>query len=319
MKDLTTNQHLSARDEDLAVIAVPAVMAQRLAARCTAAMTGHQWSMGNLRTARAVLRSPDSASLVGRLAARLSRRRSAPGWAVLALPPSLDDGAMRIAAAGLLGAVGRPFFSISQQGRLWIGQESSPARDVAAFGGIGEQRLHIDAPNVERVPDYTSLLILRPDPAGGGASLIGDLHAAMSVLSDDDRAQLARPVFFEGRADGLSGVGAPRMPFPILDATGGGPPWIRWAGKMLDDPRNDSDLMPVVRRFADALTRCTHELMLHRGHLLIADQQRVAHGRTALGDQTGLPDGSRRLLQQAKAAAEPTAPVHDSMLAGHGE
>src|SRR5262249_51817546 len=88
--------------------------------------------------------------------------------------------------------------------------------DPASFGGLGANSLHIDAPNVERVPGYTSLLVLRADPAGGGASLLGDLRAALARFADSDRAELRRPVYFEGRAKGLQGVGRARLPFPVL-------------------------------------------------------------------------------------------------------
>jgi hypothetical protein len=295
---------------------VPVAVASRLAAGCDTAMTEHRWSAHNVRAAREVLSIPLARGLVKWLADRLSRQPgSGPGWAVLALPSEMGDENMQRAAAGLLAGVGWPFFSIPSASWLWIGQESSADRDSASFGGVGSQRLHIDALNVERVPDYSCLLMLRPDPAGGGASLIGDLQAAMATMSVDDRVQLARPVFFEGRAQGLCGVGDPRIPFPVLDTACQRQPWIRWAGKMLDDPRNDSDLSPVLRRFTDALAAHTHEVLLERGHLLIVDQQRIAHGRTALGEQTGLPDGFRRLLLQAKTAGDQAAPAQ-TRLAG---
>lgn len=100
----------------------------------------------------------------------------------------------------MLAALGTPFYSIREQGRLWIGAESTPGKDAASFGGTRAQALHIDAPQVEAIPDYTCLLVLRPDPAGGGASVLGDLHAAVAAVSEPDRAALRQPVFWEGRA-----------------------------------------------------------------------------------------------------------------------
>jgi hypothetical protein len=52
------------------------------------------------------------------------------------------------------------------------------------------------------------------------------------------------------------------------------------------------------------------------GCLLVLDQQRAAHGRTALGSQEGLPDGTRRLLVQAKAALDPAAPAQQPAKGG---
>lgn len=216
----------------------------------------------------------------------------------------------------VLDVLGRPFYSIEQGGRLWIGQESSPATDSASFGGQGANQLHIDAPNVEHVPDYTSLLVLRADPAGGGASLLGDLHAALAGLTESDRAKLRRPLYFEGRADGLHGVGGARLPFPVLDDADDGR-WIRWAGKMLDDKRNTGHTA-ALHRFATALSTMTQTITLGRGHLLIADQQRIAHGRTALGDQASLADGTRRWLVQAKTTCELAAPAQAARVGAGG-
>ncbi|MFB9833952.1 TauD/TfdA family dioxygenase [Actinoallomurus acaciae] len=291
------------------LISVPGAISAQLAGVCSLATEGHRWSAGNVAAARRVLADEQSRTLIDALTERVSRRvGSAPGWAVLELPDRLGDEDLQRAAAGVLAALGRPFFSIDVGGgRLWIGNESSPDGDAASFGGFGLNRLHIDAPNVEYVPDYTSLLVMRADPAGGGASVVGDLGAAFAELSDCDQAALARPIYFEGRAEGLHGVGEPRLPFPVLERVGGRR-WIRWAAKMLDDPRNAGHTA-ALEHFAAALARHTMSVMLRRGRLLIADQQRIAHGRAALGDQTGLADGTRRWLVQAKVAYDAHAPA----------
>ncbi|MGI5201604.1 TauD/TfdA family dioxygenase [Spirillospora sp. CA-108201] len=290
------------------LVPVPGALSAQLASVCSLATEGHQWSAENVAAARGVLAGEQSHVLITTLTARVSRRAgSTPGWAVLALPDTLGDEDLQRAAAGVLAALGRPFFSIDADGRLWIGRESSPASDAASFGGLGPQRLHIDAPNVEHIPDYTSLLVLRADPAGGGASLLGDLDAALAELGASDRAALAEPIYFEGRADGLHGVGETRLPFPVLEEAGG-QRWIRWAAKMLDDDRNAGHTA-ALERFAAALDRHTTTVMLGRGQLLIADQQRIAHGRATLGDQSGLADGTRRWLAQAKVAYDAQAPA----------
>ncbi|WP_029723775.1 TauD/TfdA family dioxygenase [Salinispora cortesiana] len=289
-------------------VVVPSTLACRLAQVCTLEMDGHRWSAPNVFAARQVLDAPLAQAVLDAIRRRLARAvPTAPGWAVVALPPQLGDEEMKRVAAGLLATLGRPFFSIDQNGALWIGGESSPERDRASFGGFGAQALHIDAPNVRQVPDYTSLLVLRPDPAGGGVSLIGDLQEALAHLTDAEQAMLRRAEVFEGRADGLLGVGAPLLPFPMVTAaTDGGWPWIRWAGKLLDDPRNQRYL-PILERFAQALSGETRAIMLGRGQLLIADQRRVAHGRTALGDPRSAATGLRRCILQAKVAFEATA------------
>jgi hypothetical protein len=46
----------------------------------------------------------------------------------------------------------------------------------------------------------------------------------MAMLDERDRDALRQPVFFEGRADGLRGVGAPRLPSGRRERR---PPWAR--------------------------------------------------------------------------------------------
>jgi hypothetical protein len=291
-------------------VVVPSTLAHRLAQVCTLEMDGHRWAAPTVSAARQVLDAPDARAVLDAVRRRLARAvPAAPGWAVVALPERLGDEELKRVATGLLATLGRPFFSIDQGGALWIGGESSPQRDRASFGGFGAQALHIDAPNVQQVPDYTSLLVLRPDPAGGGISLIGDLQESLAHLTDAEQALLHRAEVFEGRADGLLGVGAPLLPFPVVAAAAdGGWPWIRWAGKLLDDSRNHGHL-PVLRRFAQALSVETRAVMLGRGQLLIADQRRIAHGRTALGDPRSAATSVRRCIVQAKVAFEATAPA----------
>lgn len=136
---------------------------------------------------------------------------------------------------------------------------------------------------------------------------LDNLRAALAGLTESDRARLRRPLYFEGRADGLHGVSAARLPFPVLDDANDGR-WIRWARKMLHDERNLGHT-GVLHRFAAALSTTTQTITLGRGHLLIADQQRIAHGRTALGDQAGLAEGTRRWLVQAKVTCDSAAPA----------
>ncbi len=172
---------------------VPRELAQELSSACTLTMDGHQLSASDVTAAREILDGPHGRPVAARLAALAGRAQEGPGWAVLRMPADLGDNQLQRAGAALLTALGRPFFSIRDGGRLWIGAETTTGKEPASFGGAGRQGLHIDAPNVERVPDYTSLLALRLDPAGGGCSLVGDLRAALAQLGDADRDELAEP------------------------------------------------------------------------------------------------------------------------------
>jgi hypothetical protein len=106
------------------------------------------------------------------------------------------------------------------------------------------------------------------------------------------------------------------MPFPVLKTGARGElTWVRWAAKMLQDPRNIARAA-VLERFAAALAQTTVAVTLGRGQMLVADQRRIAHGRTALGPQQGLADGTRRWIMQAKSTFDPAAPAHQALAAG---
>ncbi|MFE0023594.1 hypothetical protein [Amycolatopsis sp. NPDC059021] len=284
---------------------VPASLASALA-ETDLDVDGCAWARHRIETSRVALRIGGDA-VVATLARLMNRR----GWAIAALPSAFPAALLRRAAAGVLAGFGIPFFSIDGGQGLWLDGLSEPQRDPASFGGFGAQSLHIDAPNVTAPPDYTSLLMLRPDPAGGGTSVLGNLRDAVATPDAAEREVLRRKEFFEGRADGLCGVGEPLLPFPVLD-NDSGTGWIRRAGKMLTDPRNRPHL-PVLQRFATALEKTVTRVRLRHGEVLIVDQRRVAHGRDALGPQGTVAPEQRRLLCQAKVRAESAAPVRRSM------
>lgn len=84
---------------------------------------------------------------------------------------------------------------------------------------------------------------------------------------------------------------------------GAAPGWVVLA---LPDDLTD---LAALQRFAAALSATTQTITLRRGQLLIADQQRIAHGRSALGDQAHLAAGARRWLVQAKTTCDLAAPA----------
>lgn len=87
----------------------------------------------------------------------------------------------------------------------------------------------------------------------------------MARLGEADRQALREPAFFEGKADNLRSVGAPRMPFPVLeDGQDGQPAWVRWARKVFRNPRN-TGRTAVLERFDAALVQTTVAVTLGPG------------------------------------------------------
>lgn len=86
---------------------------------------GRRWSVQNVAAARTVLTGGGAQMLLSALAVRPDR--SDRSWALLALPATLGNEELRVVAAGVLAALGRPFKSIRQGGgRMWSGRRPPP-------------------------------------------------------------------------------------------------------------------------------------------------------------------------------------------------
>ncbi|MCX4734593.1 hypothetical protein [Streptomyces sp. NBC_01363] len=93
---------------------------------------GRRWSAQNVAAARTVLTGGGAQMLLSALARRPDR--SDRSWALLALPATLGIEELRVVAAGVLAALGRPFNSIRQGGgRMWIGEETTAVKEAASF------------------------------------------------------------------------------------------------------------------------------------------------------------------------------------------
>ncbi|MER5756806.1 TauD/TfdA family dioxygenase [Streptomyces sp. NPDC002088] len=107
---------------------------------------------------------------------------------------------------------------------------------------------HMDLVNGTLPPDYTTLLCVRPDPLGGGPSILSDAHAAVARLSEDSRALLAESAYHYGTFFDLVGVGEEYKPFSILDGSDPGEGFVRFTAKMLERASvNPAPLMPGSR------------------------------------------------------------------------
>ncbi|GHF33391.1 hypothetical protein GCM10010218_13110 [Streptomyces mashuensis] len=171
-------------------------------------------------------------------------------------------------------------------------------KDPGKSSGIGYNAFHMDLVNATRPPDYTTLLCVRPDPLGGGPSILSDAHAAVARLSENSRALLAETAYHYGTFFDLHGVGEEYKPFPILDGSeleG----FVRFTAKMLERSQLSQAHADAARELAEELIRGQVSFMLQPGDYLIVNQRRFLHGREALhSGQETVPVTDRRLLLQ---------------------
>ncbi|MFE5970294.1 TauD/TfdA family dioxygenase [Streptomyces sp. NPDC056463] len=182
---------------------------------------------------------------------------------------------------------------------LWKDIGVKVDKDPGKSSGIGYNAFHMDLVNATLPPDYTTLLCVRPDPLGGGPSILSDAHAAVARLSEDCRALLAESAYHYGTFCDLHGVGEEYKPFPILEGSEPGGGFVRFTAKMLERSELSQAHADAARELAEELVRGQVSFMLQPGDYLIVNQRRCLHGREALrSGQETVPVADRRLLLQ---------------------
>lgn len=182
---------------------------------------------------------------------------------------------------------------------LWKDIGVKTDKDPGKSSGTGYNAFHMDLVNATLPPDYTTLLCVRPDPLGGGLSILSDAHAAVARLPEDTRALLAEVAYHYGTFYDLFGVGEEYKPFPVLDGSAPGRGFVRFTAKMLERSQLSQAHTDAARKLAEELVRGQISFMLQPGDYLIMNQRRFLHGREALhSGQEAVPVSDRRLLLQ---------------------
>ena len=203
---------------------------------------------------------------------------------------------LRLATA-IASLVGRPFRAYKRW-PLWkpLGVNSSvePMRAT----GVGLNPFHIDLVNTENPPEYVTFFCIRADPAGGGDTMISNLHVAIDRLPPNAVEILKLPIYREGEFYDLSGVGSELNPFPVLGFTTEGFPRTRFSGKSVVCETPSADGAWALRLLGEALEIHRETFIVRRNQLLIINQLLVAHGRLPLGSQNCWHPDERRLVLQ---------------------
>ncbi|MFB7739355.1 TauD/TfdA family dioxygenase [Streptomyces sp. NPDC056112] len=224
------------------------------------------------------------------------------GYAVVRLgniAQALGTGArfLRLATA-ILAEVAIPFQPF-QRWPLWKELGTNLNANPRLSTGTGYNAFHMDLVNATQPPDYTTLLCVRPDPLGGGPSILSDARAAVSRLTPSSRAALADVAFKYGSFFELSDVGEEYKPFPVLDGEPADRGFVRFTAKMLTESGLDEEHAHAARELADQIVAGQVSFTLQRGDFLIVNQHRYVHGREPLGaGQHDVAPEDRRLLLQ---------------------
>jgi hypothetical protein len=193
--------------------------------------------------------------------------------------------------------MGRPIKVMDKRG-LWLDVPVKLDVEPFRFGGTGYIPFHIDVVNSTKPPDVVGFFCERPDPLGGGATIISNLLKGVKTLTPDEVEFLSQPNFRDGKLVDMSEVGAELNPFPVLARKSDGTCAIRFTAKMLHG-MPDGDSKRLMQKLERILVENQEVFELEPGQLLLMNQNIVAHGRTPLGpDQGSVSVSKRRLLHQ---------------------
>ncbi|WP_073783229.1 TauD/TfdA family dioxygenase [Streptomyces sp. CB01580] len=154
---------------------------------------------------------------------------------------ALGDGEqfLRLATA-ILAEVAIPFQPF-QRWPLWKEIGTNLDANPGQSTGMGYNAFHMDLVNATVPPDCTTLLCVRPDPLGAGASILSNAREAVSRLTPSSRARLADVAYRYGGFFRLSDVGEEYTPFPVLDGEPEDHGFVRFTAKMLAESELDEE------------------------------------------------------------------------------
>jgi hypothetical protein len=231
--------------------------------------------------------------VVGPIHERLSRR---PRCALVSGLRFDEDNRLFVALSRELGdLVARPY----QKPRAQLVHYIQPATDIAANVGSGfeSERLHTDAADWHEPVRWLSMVCVRPDRNGGGASRFLELEALVEEAAERMDASL------------LASLESCAVPWQVAPYLGGGVVWdpvlgngrLRWRRYTVDAAVRehglelDASLVAALDAFGDVVESAASEahFFMAPNDLLLMDNQRALHGRTPL---TGGAEAADRLM-----------------------
>ena len=164
--------------------------------------------------------------------------------------------------------------------------------------------LHTDLSYVVNPPRFLLMLCLVPDAAGGGLTKLSDCQQTWSRLSMSDRTQLGTAQFrFRNPPN------TPEGDAGVLSVSYSSPQWNIWRFRR-DSMIVPDDALLAVDHFGFILEQTAITFGLSAGELLIIDNHRMVHGRTAFDSDSPrhflrcyAQDSSRRASLKGAATA----------------
>ncbi len=164
--------------------------------------------------------------------------------------------------------------------------------------------LHTDMSYVANPPRYMLMLCLVADAGGGGDSVVSDFAKAWGLLPAAHQAELTAAQFGFRRPPNTPAGDVGQLPVARLT-----PEWSMWRFR-LDGMTVPERAREAVDAFHGALHQLAETFVLAAGDLVVVDNHRMAHGRTAFQPTPGTTP--RHMLRAyAQDPARSLALLHD--------
>ncbi len=238
-------------------------------------LSGHQLELSKL--------SPEARRIAGLL-------DQLPGGEVVLLRLDISDVARtKRAALKMVALIGEAVQVESQGRQFWYSLGVDPNAAAVAANGTGPNVPHIDMLTFSAFPTGMAILCERPDPTGGGRTVLADIGRAVARLSPREVDALRAKVFSYWRDDGLINVGEHLELFPVLPEAADGR--VRFTSKMpariakvplpKEAPAGAESAVLALIAALDAERMTLH---LTAGDLVLFSQLHYCHGRSELGE-----------------------------------
>ena len=151
----------------------------------------------------------------------------------------------------------------------------APNRERPAYFSHDAFPIHTDMSYVRNPPRLLFMLCVTPDAAGGGLTVLSDCQSAWEPLLARHRRELERPQFrFRHPPNTQEGeIGE----VPISEP---GPVRRMWRYR-IDSMTVPSSATEAVESFSEGLEEGSFQFRLRAGDLIVVDNHRMLHGRTA--------------------------------------
>lgn len=197
--------------------------------------------------------------------------------------------------ASAICGLGEPF-SYAEWDKGYLVHNKYPLRahrEIQFGSNAVEFRMHTETPFRDVSPDYLALFCIRTDPTGAAKTRVAHISAVIDGLDSRITRLLAEPRYaFEtdNPVVTVGGVGL-TAPQPIVTRRNGHR-MIEYVGDLV---ATDAAAQDALDQLHAAVDEAMVPLPLSAGDLLILDNSRVVHGRTAFEPRY---DGTDRWLQR---------------------